>query len=179
MAQEDLWPQSEVDPSTFDAPALERGTDEWRLQRIQKAYCNDENYRRRDLAIKLAAKSNLKLAQIAMLYPLTKGKHISVIFGSSKSHHIDDMVALQHFNIDDIAMNLFVNPKSIQNNFFPYQAQFVMDNGRHRVQPFPFKNRSSIKFVPKSVPFVTAENRSSIKFVTKSVPFVKAEKVLP
>ena len=156
MAKEDLWLQSEVDPTTFNDP-VERGTEEWRLQRIQKAYCNDENYRRRDLAIKLAAKSNLKLAQIAMLYPLTKGKHISVIFGSSKSHHIDDMVALQHFNIDDTAMNLFVDPNSVQNNFFPYKPQFVMDNAQHRVQPFALHSSSkskSGKSASKSVPFV-------------------------
>merc|ERR1712038_1920527 len=135
MAKEDLWPEEDVDPSTFDAP-VERGTDSWRLQRIQKAYCNPENYRRRNLALKLARKSGLKLAQIAMLYPLTKGKHISVIFGSAKPDHIDDMVALQHFNIDDTAMDLFVNPNSVANNFFPFRPQFVMDNARNVVQPF-------------------------------------------
>ena len=111
MAKEDLWPQHEVDPSTFNTP-VERGSDEWRVQRIQKAYCNPENYRRRNLAIKLARKSNLTLAQIAMLYPLTKGQHISVIFGSSKPHHVDDMVALQHLNIDESAMNKFVPSKA-------------------------------------------------------------------
>ena len=100
MAKEDLWPKDEVDPSTFDDP-VERGSDEWRLQRIQSAYCNEENYRRRDLAVKLAKKSGLKLAQIAMLYPLTKGKHISVIFGSSKSNHIDDMVVLGFTELPD------------------------------------------------------------------------------
>jgi len=112
MANENLWPQSEVDCTTFDDP-VERGTDEWRLQRIQKAYCNDENYRRRDLAIKLAAQSNMNLAQIAMLYPLAKGKHISVIFGPLESHHIDDMVALQHFNIDESSMNILAGEKEI------------------------------------------------------------------
>lgn len=146
MAKEDLWTEKEVDPCTFDAP-VERGTDSWRLQRIQKAYCNPENYRRRNLATKLAKKSNLKLAQIAMLYPLTKGKHISVIFGSSKPHHIDDMVALQHFNIDDTAMNLFVNPGSVTNNFFPFRPQFVMDNARNKVQPFRKSRTESPAFV--------------------------------
>ena len=50
MAKEDLWPEEEVDPSTFDDP-VEKGSDAWRVQRIQKAYCNPENYRRRNLAI--------------------------------------------------------------------------------------------------------------------------------
>lgn len=108
MAKGDLWPQEEVDPATFDMPVV-KGSDEWRLQRIQKAYCNPENYRRRELAMKLAKKSNLKLAQISMLYLLTKGQHISVMFGSSKVSHIDDMIALQHLNIDETAMALFVN----------------------------------------------------------------------
>jgi diketogulonate reductase-like aldo/keto reductase len=141
MAKEDLWPSEEVDPTTFSSP-VQRGTDEWRLQRIQKAYCNPENYRRRNLAIQLARQSDLKLAQIAMLYPLTKGKHISVIFGSAKSEHIDDMVELQHFNIDDTAMDLFVDPKAVKNSFFPYQADYVMDHASHSVQPFQ-KDRAS------------------------------------
>merc|ERR1712242_200809 len=96
----------------FNIPVV-RGSDEWRIQRIQKAYCHPENYRRRDLAIKLTKNSNLKLAQIAMLYPLTKGQHISVIFGSSKPEHIDDMVTIQHFNIDENAMNKFATPLSV------------------------------------------------------------------
>lgn len=154
MAKEELWRQEDVDESTFDLP-VERGSNEWRLQRIQKAYCNKENYRRRDLAIRLARDSGLKLAQIAMLYPLTKGKHISVIFGSSKSHHIDDMVELQHFNIDDTAMSLFVDPNSMKNSFFPYKPQFVMENAVHRVQPFKAGAVPNPK--TKTVPFVKSD----------------------
>lgn len=149
MAKEDLWTQNEVDPKSFDT-LVERGSDAWRLQRIQKAYCNDENYRRRDLAVKLAKKSSLKLAQIAMLYPLTKGKHISVIFGSSKTHHIDDMVALQHFNIDDNAMNLFINPGSIENHFFPYSPEYAVANAEHHVHKFQSTSR---KLKTGKVPF--------------------------
>jgi len=110
MAKDDLWPEEEVDSSTFDAPVV-KGSDEWRTQRLQKAYCNPENYRRRDLAIKLADQSNLNLAQIAMLYPLKKSKNISVLFGSSKLDHLDDMVALQHLNIDEVAMQFFETPE--------------------------------------------------------------------
>jgi aryl-alcohol dehydrogenase-like predicted oxidoreductase len=102
MAKSDLWPQDEVDESSFDKP-VERGTDEWRVQRLQRAYCNPENYRRRDLAIKLADSSGLKLAQVAMLYPLAIGEHISVIFGSSKEDHLDDMISLQHLSLDKTA----------------------------------------------------------------------------
>ncbi len=130
MAKADLWPEDEVDPSTFDAQ-VERGTDDWRLQRIQKAYCNPENYRRRKLAIELANKSNLKLAQIAMLYPLTKGKHISVIFGSTKPSHVDDMIALQHLNIDESAMNLFVNdqpPVKRGKQFVPFIPHYIVES---------------------------------------------------
>ena len=150
MAKEDLWTQNEVDTKSFNTP-VERGSDAWRLQRIQKAYCNDENYRRRDLAVKLAKKSKLKLAQIAMLYPLTKGKHISVIFGSSKTQHIDDMVAIQHFNIDDNAMNLFINPGSIENHFFPYSPEYAVANADHHVHKF--KNMSR-KLKSTTVPFL-------------------------
>lgn len=156
MAKEDLWCKEDVDASTF-SQQIERGTDEWRLQRIQKAYCNDENYRRRDLAIRLANQSGLNLAQIAMLYPLTKGKHISVIFGSSKSHHIDDMVALQHFNIDDTAMNLFVDPNAVKNNFFPYKPEFVIGNANHKVQPFNVKKSMNKNPKTKTVPFMRNE----------------------
>jgi len=39
-----------------------------------------------------------------MLYPLTIGEHISVIFGSSKDDHLDDMIELQHLHLDKTAM---------------------------------------------------------------------------
>lgn len=115
MAKEDIWPQESIDYKSLSLP-VERGSDEWRLQRIQKAYCHPENYRRRDLAVKLASLSNLNLAQIAMLYPLTKGKHISVIFGSSNKKHVEDMMALQHLRINDVAMDCFENKEVQQKN---------------------------------------------------------------
>ncbi len=130
MAKPDLWSREDVDPSTFDDPVV-KGSNEWRLQRIQKAYCNPENYRRRDLAIKLAEQSNLKLAQVAMLYPLTKGSHFSVIFGSLKPSHVDDMIALQHLNIDESAMSLFVNdqpPVTRNKQFVPFVPHFIVEN---------------------------------------------------
>ena len=113
MAKSDLWPEHEVDAASFDAP-VERGSNEWRLQRMQKAYCHPENYRRRNLAVELADSAGCNLAQIAMLYPLTRGQHISVIFGSSKPTHLEDMMVVQHLNIDEEAMMLLggVEPKS-------------------------------------------------------------------
>jgi aryl-alcohol dehydrogenase-like predicted oxidoreductase len=82
MAKPDLWPQHEVDPDTFYTP-VEEGSDDWRVQRIQRAYCNTENYRRRDLAIQLSKTCGCKLSQVAVMYPLSMGKHMIVIFGST------------------------------------------------------------------------------------------------
>ena len=103
MAKSDLWPKEEVDSSTFFT-AVEEGTDEWRIQRIQRAYCHDENYRRRDVAIELARNCGCNLSQVAAMYPLSMGKHISVIFGSNKAHHLDDMIDLEHLHLDSEAM---------------------------------------------------------------------------
>ena len=156
-ANNDLWSEDEVDPSSFDSPVV-KGSDEWRLQRIQKAYCNPENYRRRRLAAKLAEKSNLNLAQIAMLYPLSKGKHISVIFGSSKPHHVDDMIELQHFNIDDAAMDLFVNEqKKREKRPIPFVPQLVVDRLKNNVQPLSRSKMSSKRFQSASVMFARAD----------------------
>jgi aryl-alcohol dehydrogenase-like predicted oxidoreductase len=103
MAKPDLWKEEDVDPSTFDDP-VEIGSNEWRLQRLQKAYCHPENYRRRRVAIQLADKFGGKLSQIAMLYPLCTGKHVSVIFGSTNPKNMEDMIELQHLYLDDEAM---------------------------------------------------------------------------
>jgi aryl-alcohol dehydrogenase-like predicted oxidoreductase len=154
MAKEDLWTEDEVDESSFDKPVI-KGSDEWRLQRIQKAYCNAENYRRKGLAIKLANKSSLKLAQIAMLYPLTKGKHISVIFGSSKTSHIDDMIALQHLRIDEVAMKLFVDEtilpsrKRSRRQIVPFTPQFVIDSTSSNVVAMDRKKAKRFAPLPK------------------------------
>lgn len=103
MAKPDLWPKEEVDSSTFYTP-VEEGSDEWRIQRIQRAYCHDENYRRRDVAIELAQNCGCNLSQVAAMYPLGVGNHISVIFGSNKAHHLDDMIDLEHLHLDSEAM---------------------------------------------------------------------------
>uniref|UniRef100_A0A7S4IQS8 NADP-dependent oxidoreductase domain-containing protein n=1 Tax=Odontella aurita TaxID=265563 RepID=A0A7S4IQS8_9STRA len=144
MAKADLWPEHEVDPASLDAP-VERGSDEWRLQRMQRAYCHAENYRRRHLAVRLADLTGVNLAQIAMLYPLTRGRHISVIFGSSKVDHLDDMVALQHMNIDDEAMMLLAGHREVmmtdadadadkEEEGFAFLPR-MMGLGRNRIRP--------------------------------------------
>lgn len=103
MAKEHLWKEDEIDPTTFYSP-VEEGSDEWRNQRIQRAYCHEENYRRRDVAVKLARKCGFKLSQVATLYPLTVGKHISVIFGTCKKANVEDMVHLENMSLDEEAM---------------------------------------------------------------------------
>mmetsp|Transcript_21311 Transcript_21311/g.43774 ORF Transcript_21311/g.43774 Transcript_21311/m.43774 type:complete len:473 (+) Transcript_21311:335-1753(+) len=142
MAKSDLWTQQEVDPATFDMP-VERGSDEWRVQRIQKAYCHTENYRRRNLAIELADSSGCNLAQVAMLYPLTRGEHISVIFGSSKADHLEDAMVLQHLHIDEEAMMLLggVEPKSKDERRYAFMPQLV-SKGMNLKVPSSFTGRA-------------------------------------
>lgn len=111
IAQPNKWPEAEVDTSTFDHD-YEMGTDEWRLQQIQKAYCNKDNYRRRRIAVKLAEQHGLKLSQVATLFALSTGKHISVIFGSTNERHIDDMMGLQDLFLDAEAMSCLTGKKA-------------------------------------------------------------------
>ena len=100
MAKPHLWSKDTVDPFSFDAPVT-LGSDEWRLQRIQKAYCYDMNYHRRHVAMKMARQLGYKLSQIAILYVLSMGKNISVIFGSNNLKHLDDMVGLEEHQLDE------------------------------------------------------------------------------
>lgn len=149
MAKEDLWPEDEVCEPSLECP-VERGSDQWRVQRIQRAYCHSENYRRRNLATMLARKFGGKLAQIAMLYPLARGKHISVIFGASKDGHLDDMAALQHLNIDSEAMELLSgtkNVRDVRHTGFPFVPQMVA-GGLNNIKPSNFKRQASRFSVP-------------------------------
>lgn len=137
------------------------------------------------MAIKLAKKSNLRLAQVAMLYPLTKGKHISVIFGSAKPDHIDDMVSLQHFKIDEIAMSQFVNPGTVRNNIVSWNPKLEIEkehsNMKQSLPPVSISPKSSAR----SVGYVAASAQTNVKqplptvsispkSSAKSVPFIKA-----
>eukprot|EP00816_Leptocylindrus_hargravesii_P005151 CAMPEP_0196811978 /NCGR_PEP_ID=MMETSP1362-20130617/20169_1 /TAXON_ID=163516 /ORGANISM="Leptocylindrus danicus, Strain CCMP1856" /LENGTH=365 /DNA_ID=CAMNT_0042187393 /DNA_START=284 /DNA_END=1381 /DNA_ORIENTATION=+ len=94
MAVPTLWSKEDVDRSTFDK-TFEAGTNEWRLQRIQRAYCHLENYRRREAAIKIGEEFGLKLPQVAALYALSVRDNVSIICGFLEPEHIDDMIGLE------------------------------------------------------------------------------------
>lgn len=104
MAVPNLWDEGSV---TFkNEHEYEVGTDEWRMFRIQRAYCNKENYRRRKVACDIAEKNGLTLAQIALLYPLSYSffdndnyNNISVIAGVDRVQHFDDMAMLRNLKL--------------------------------------------------------------------------------
>jgi len=100
MAKPRLWSKEDVDSSTFYKPT-ELGSDEWRLQRIQRAYCYDMNYRRRHVATEVAKKHGCKLSQVVVSFILGMGKNISVIFGSNNLNHLEDMVGLTECQLLD------------------------------------------------------------------------------
>lgn len=104
MAVPTLWRRHEIDFSTFHGPDAEVGTDLWRVQRIQRAYCTPANYVRRDIALKLAKSSGLSLAQIALLYSLAKGDHVSVLVGADRTSHLDEMAAIRDYQLDEEAV---------------------------------------------------------------------------
>lgn len=107
MAKPHLWNSDSVDQQFLDTPNVPIGSDEWRLQRIQKAYCYDLNYHRRNVAVKLARQHGCTLSQIATRYILSRGNHISVIFGSNNLDHLEDMVEVlqdDHWQLDQEAM---------------------------------------------------------------------------
>ena len=99
MAVPNLWEKNEV--SLKEEKEYEVGSNDWRLFRIQRAYCTDENYRRRKVACDLAASSGLSLAQIAMLFPLSycSDTKISVIAGVDRAQHFDDMTMLKDLRL--------------------------------------------------------------------------------
>lgn len=105
MAVPTLWRRHELDFSTFHGPDAETGTDLWRLQRIQRAYCTSGNYARRDIALKLAKDSGLTLAQIALLYSLGKGDHVSVLVGADRCSHLDEMASIRQYALDQEAID--------------------------------------------------------------------------
>lgn len=99
MAVPDLWCEESVNRSSFEKE-VELGSDEWRLQRIQKAYCTDENYRRRRNALKVAAEYDMSLAQIASLYAMSVSPSVSVIMGFLEPDQINDVRDLHHYLFD-------------------------------------------------------------------------------
>ncbi len=99
MAVPDLWCEKTVDRSLFEKD-VELGSDEWRLQRIQRAYCNDENYRRRRNAVNVANEYGMSLAQIAALYAMAVSPSVSVILGFLEPDQIDDVADLHNYFFD-------------------------------------------------------------------------------
>jgi len=99
MAVPDLWSEETVDKSFFEKE-VEVGTDEWRLQRIQKAYCNEENWRRRRNAVKIAKAFDMSLAQVAALYAMSVSPSVSVIMGFLEPDQINDVKDLHHYFFD-------------------------------------------------------------------------------
>jgi len=99
MAVPDLWCEQSVD-KVFLEKDVEIGTDDWRLQRIQRAYCNDENYRRRRNALKVAEEYSMSLAQIAALYAMSVSPNVSVIMGFLEPNQINDVSDLHNYFFD-------------------------------------------------------------------------------
>lgn len=102
MAVPDLW--ETVDDELICGPEKELGSNEWRMQRIQRAYCTAENYERRSLAHQLAKESGLSLAQIALIFSLDKGDHVSVLVGADCDKHLDEMVEVCEWSLDEEAI---------------------------------------------------------------------------
>eukprot|EP00550_Attheya_septentrionalis_P008937 CAMPEP_0198289052 /NCGR_PEP_ID=MMETSP1449-20131203/7378_1 /TAXON_ID=420275 /ORGANISM="Attheya septentrionalis, Strain CCMP2084" /LENGTH=421 /DNA_ID=CAMNT_0043987319 /DNA_START=118 /DNA_END=1383 /DNA_ORIENTATION=- len=105
MAVPTLWREHEVNLSTFHGPDAEIGSETWRMQRIQRAYCTQLNYARRRIATQLAKESGMSLAQVALLYSLAKGEHVSVLVGADRCSHLDEMAAIRDWSLDDEAFN--------------------------------------------------------------------------
>lgn len=99
MAVPHQWCEQSVDKAFFEKN-VEIGTDEWRLQRLQKAYCNDENYRRRRKAIEVAEEYSLSLAQIAALYAMSVSPSVSVILGFLETDQLNDVKDLHYYVFD-------------------------------------------------------------------------------
>jgi len=104
MAVPTLWRSHEIPNYVMHGPDPEIGTDAWRLSRIQRAYCTPHNYQRRNIASKIANESGLTLAQVSLLYLLTKCDNISVLVGADRTSHLDEMAELQNWALDDDAL---------------------------------------------------------------------------
>lgn len=105
MAVPDLWSEDTIDRAFLNGKDAEIGSNDWRTQRIQRAYCTPENYERRRIANMLAKESGLSLAQVSLLYSLQKGDHVSVLVGAECVKHLDEMAGLREWSLDDEAFN--------------------------------------------------------------------------
>lgn len=101
MAVNDLWSPTSLDYNMLKDPSVVEGTDEWRLQRIQNAYCHDANYKRRSIAMEIAKLNGLSLAQVSTLYALGRGPHVHVIVGVDRVAHLEELLQLQDLKLAD------------------------------------------------------------------------------
>eukprot|EP00543_Licmophora_paradoxa_P017693 CAMPEP_0202460422 /NCGR_PEP_ID=MMETSP1360-20130828/43876_1 /ASSEMBLY_ACC=CAM_ASM_000848 /TAXON_ID=515479 /ORGANISM="Licmophora paradoxa, Strain CCMP2313" /LENGTH=399 /DNA_ID=CAMNT_0049082077 /DNA_START=125 /DNA_END=1324 /DNA_ORIENTATION=+ len=110
MAVPDLWSDvSQIDVRKMHERLcngkIEIGSGEWRMARIQRAYCTPDNFERRKIAKEIAEKSNLSLAQIALLFSLSRGEHVSCLVGAEMNKHLDEMAALKNVELDEEALH--------------------------------------------------------------------------
>jgi len=103
MAVPTLWNEDSIDKDFLNGPDAELGSNDWRTQRIQRAYCHSENYARRALAHELAKTRGLTLAQISLVYSLQKGDHVSVLVGTEDVGHLDEIANVRGWRLDDEA----------------------------------------------------------------------------
>lgn len=124
MAVPNLWEEGDISLKNEDEYKV--GTNDWRKFRIQRAYCTDENYRRRKVACDIANTAGLSLAQIAMLYPLSASRDIkiSVIAGVDCAQHFDDMAMLRDLRLSMREMKMLLGTHSEDDldvtDFVPY-----------------------------------------------------------
>uniref|UniRef100_A0A6V2PCI4 NADP-dependent oxidoreductase domain-containing protein n=1 Tax=Ditylum brightwellii TaxID=49249 RepID=A0A6V2PCI4_9STRA len=128
MAVPTLWRSHELPHYVMHGPDPEIGTDAWRLSRIQRAYCTPQNYQRRSIANKIAKDSGMTLAQVSLLYLLTKCDNISVLVGADRTSHLDEMAELQNWALDEEALHCLTaaSMKSLEEDRAKQQQDFQM-----------------------------------------------------
>mmetsp|Transcript_1276 Transcript_1276/g.2061 ORF Transcript_1276/g.2061 Transcript_1276/m.2061 type:complete len:406 (-) Transcript_1276:201-1418(-) len=128
MAVPTLWRSHELPHYVMHGPDPEIGTDAWRISRIQRAYCTPQNYQRRSIANKIAKDSGMTLAQVSLLYLLTKCDNISVLVGADRTSHLDEMAELQNWALDEEALHCLTaaSMKSLEEDRAKQQQDFQM-----------------------------------------------------
>lgn len=150
MAVPDLWCENTVDKSIFEKEC-EIGTDEWRLQRIQRAYCNEENYRRRRNAVKVAKEHGMSLAQVAALYALSVSPSVSVIMGFLEPNQIDDVEDLHHYFLNK---DCVVGDEAVEGRISIVDRREwkkLQDTLQEPGVIFPLPSQSQMKVIPNVV----------------------------
>ena len=58
MAVPDLWQEESLDKDFLNGSDVKLGSSDWRLQRMQRAYCTRDNYERGKLTSVIAKKAD-------------------------------------------------------------------------------------------------------------------------